>query len=425
MNTKQRIQIIIGCILLCVVPIINVNAQWVKTNSFVSPNGHLAYPHPSAAYCSNNGNAGGGELFKSVDSGKTWQLIYNFGAFTSTERVVFLNADTGFVQQINQMHRTTDGGLTWQRLPDLFAPAFLQTFVGTLKSRGDTIYISAARGDTSVVFQSVDLGVTFTRIYQLIEPNALPLFVSFYTNQDAYIMHPKNDSTAFVTHNNFISIDTFSNYNMHVSLEPVMSFVDSIHGFFYGKSGAFSFPARLSRNANGINTFLLGLDNTGVLPALDMELGLASINNRVYACSEYGKIFWSNNWGQNWIEQQTPVNNQVRSIAFATPNIGIAIAADGAIYTRNGGDFPNSVFDQALSDAIKIYPNPVTDNIFFEIKNNSEIESVRILNISGQQVLEAKHFTNRISINSLAKGHYQIVFEDKKGRSAIKRFVKQ
>ena len=202
MSTKQKLQILMGCIILCVLPVLKTQAQWVKTNSFVNPNGQLAYPHPSAAYAS---RTGGGEIFKSVDSGKTWQLIHDFGPFTDTRNVLFLNADTGFVEQYHRMYKTLDGGQSWQQMPNLFAPAFVQSFVHTLKNIGDTLYISAARGDTSFVFQSTDYGTTFNIIHQHIESNANPLYVSFYTAKDAYIIHPGNDSTVFVTHNNLLA----------------------------------------------------------------------------------------------------------------------------------------------------------------------------------------------------------------------------
>ena len=424
MSTKQKIQIIITSMLLCVVPILKTNAQWIKTNSFVSPHHNLAYPHPTAAY----GSGGSGEIYKSIDSGYSWNLIHDFGPFTTTQSILFLNADTGYVQQFHRMYRTTDGGQTWQALPDLFAPAFSLNNTLNIKNIGNTLYISAARGDTSFVFQSQDLGSTFTIVYQEIISNAEPMYVSFYTATDAYLIHPKNDSTVFVTHNNFASIDTLLYNNGTIGSEVVMSFVDSNYGFLFGRSGAQSAPKRLWRNPlhpQSMNMLPLALDNTGILPALDMELGLTGTNSRVYACSEYGKIFWSQNFGQYWNEQQTPVNTTVQSIAFATPNLGIALTGQGAIYTKNGGDFPNSIIDQTFSDAIKLYPNPASNVLYFEIENDQDIEGVRILNLNGQELLQSNLNTKSISIQSLSSGSYQIIFEGKNGKKATKRFMKQ
>lgn len=425
MNTKHCIQILLASILLCVLPVLNTNAQWVKkSNSGVSPNGKLSYPHPSAAYCSHNGNNGGGEIYKSVDSGDTWQMIHDFGSFTNTEHILFLNADTGFVQQYHRMYRTFDGGQSWQAMPDLFALAFAQSFIRTLKNIDNTLYISAARGDTSFVFQSVDYGSSFNIIYQNIEPNAKPLYVSFYTNNNAIVIHPGNDSTLFITHNQMATFDTVTYYNARLASERVMTFVDSNHGFFYGNTGALSFPSRLLKQSTGRRMDHMNLDVTGILPAIDMELGLQQINGRVYACSEYGKIFWSSNYGQNWNEQTTPVNATVGSIAFANENLGIAVASDGIILTKNGGAAPNSVINQELSNDIVLYPNPTTDEIFIEYKRSKGIEKISLYNSMGQTIKVLDVDTKKVQLSGLSKGYYFIAFETAAGR-AVKKFIKR
>ena len=421
MNTNRRIQIIVSCLLLFIMASLNVNAQWVKSNSTVSPNGYLSYPHPSAAYCSHNG---GGEIYKSVDSGETWQLIHDFGPFTTTSNVLFINADTGFVQQYHRMHKTLDGGQTWQLMPDLFSPAFTQSHFHTLKNIGNTLYISAARGDTSFVFQSTDYGTSFNIIYQQIEQNAEPFYVSFYSDNSAYMVHSKNDSTVFITHNQFASIDTIPYSNASIGRERIMSFVDSNRGFFYGTSGAFSFPTRLRRlSNNSIRMDLNNLDATGILPVIDMELRLHSTSNRVYACSEYGKIFWSANYGQHWNEQHTPVNQTVRSIAFAAPNIGIAVAADGVIYTSNGGDSPNGLSDRTLADEFQLYPNPARNEVYIQTSSLEKVESIQLLNTAGELIKRINDFKHTINLSGLPSGNYFVIINTKDGR-AVKPFTK-
>ena len=330
-----------------------------------------------------------------------------------------------FVVQYNRTHSTFDGGQNWQTLPDLFAPAFLQNRIRPLKNMGDTLYISAARGDTSFVFQSVDYGTTFNIIYQHIETNANPLYVSFYTNKDAYIIHPDNDSTVFVTHDGFATIDTFTYYNAHLGTERIMSFVDSNRGFFYGNTGALSYPSRLQRlSNNGVRMDQTKLDATGILPVIDMELGLQAINNRVYACSEYGKIFWSANFGQHWNEQNTPVSQRVRSIAFATPNLGIAISDDGVILTKNGGDNPNGILDQVLSNSFNLYPNPTHNTIYIKSKNSRDIKSLTLLNSMGSVIREINNADRQVDVKELSSGNYFILIHTESG-SIAKPFTKR
>jgi len=79
-------------------------------------------------------------------------------------------------------------------------------------------------------------------------------------------------------------------------------------------------------------------------------------------------------------------------------------------------------------NSFSVHPNPVLDELFI-----SEIEglnnfSIAVFNISGKQVLSLNRSnlkTESFNVEKLSKGLYFILFEDKLGRIAMKKFIKK
>ncbi|MGE4347788.1 MAG: T9SS type A sorting domain-containing protein, partial [Flavobacteriaceae bacterium] len=71
---------------------------------------------------------------------------------------------------------------------------------------------------------------------------------------------------------------------------------------------------------------------------------------------------------------------------------------------------------------ISIYPNPVTDMLYFETAD-TVIEKVIIFDLSGRKVLEQNE-VNTISVSHLQKGSYLIKIFSDKGVQAKKIIVK-
>lgn len=415
MKIKQKIQIIVGCMLLCILPVLNAQAQWVKSDSNAINARTLAFSHPTAAYC----GGGGGNVYKSIDSGKTWQQLHDFGPFTTIRKIVFLNADTGFVQQYHAIQRTYDGGVSWQswNISSIYNTRNLYNI-------GSKLYFSTAENDTSYIFQSLDYGASFQVIHQHYELNASPLHVSFYKDSSAYLLDGNNNATGFVTHDNFATLDTFTLFNAPFALEKEMVFMDSTHGFLFGNTSFQSQPIKLWKHPTGMTHNYLDLDGTGILPLLDVEVRLQGVNSKIYACSEYGKIFWSTNFGQSWVEQNTPVNTRVSSIAFANKDLGIAVTNDGIIYTKNGGVAPNGLNNQNVNNLFVLYPNPVGDELFILCEDRKNIKNIRILNSLGIVIKELNANAQSVQLDGLSPGVYFMIINTENGR-AVKSFIKR
>jgi len=90
-------------------------------------------------------------------------------------------------------------------------------------------------------------------------------------------------------------------------------------------------------------------------------------------------------------------------------------------YTDNVEDCSLNTQTFAQSN-IKVYPNPVSDILYFE-SDNSIIEKIVLFDISGRKILE-QNKVNNISVSHLQKGSYILKLYTDKGIQAEKIIVK-
>jgi hypothetical protein len=84
-------------------------------------------------------------------------------------------------------------------------------------------------------------------------------------------------------------------------------------------------------------------------------------------------------------------------------------------------EFPLSTSDYTLSN-IKIYPNPVSDQLFIS-SENTVIERIVVYSIYGKMVLETANENNSIDASTLSKGIYFIEMSSETVKT-VKKFIK-
>lgn len=82
-------------------------------------------------------------------------------------------------------------------------------------------------------------------------------------------------------------------------------------------------------------------------------------------------------------------------------------------------------FTSTRIGGLSLYPNPTRNYLYFEHTGNQELEEIRILNLSGQEVFFSVNLKeNRIDCSKLQKGIYQTLFKMKSGIQLVGRFIK-
>lgn len=78
--------------------------------------------------------------------------------------------------------------------------------------------------------------------------------------------------------------------------------------------------------------------------------------------------------------------------------------------------------------AIQIYPNPVVSELYLSKPQNTEIKSALIIDAIGQVVMEVPNFnniTNKIEVNDLPTGFYELKIIDSKNQVTNLKFIKK
>ncbi len=85
----------------------------------------------------------------------------------------------------------------------------------------------------------------------------------------------------------------------------------------------------------------------------------------------------------------------------------------------------SSDIDESVADQLTLWPNPVSDNLYYTT-NKNQINTVEILNITGGVVktIGASALSNTINVADLNPGIYMLLIEDVEGMQVVK-FIKE
>lgn len=369
--------------------------QWTESSS-VGSFYEVDFPDTSAAYVT----GGYGTVNKSVDGGVSWSQIYDFGPFSNLSDPQFLNTDTGFVRANGGVYRTFDGGINWFGVGSNWTQQNGSP-ITKIKMADERVFSSYVSNDTTYFLSSDSYGTNWTITFQNYETNAQVYTYSMVDSLNGYFINPNELEQVLVTDNGGLSFDdTLYITNGPLVLQAKYDFSDMQNGYSYGTSGSSSHPTRTWNT--GTFYFPIDLDGFGVLPILDLDYN----TSKLYAASIYGKIFYSINNGQSWIEQSNPTSNttSITSISFASETQGIAVTGNGIIYTKNGGI--TGVNNKTNDNQLIIFPNPSKGIINIKNLGNIEFSQLLLYNSEGLLIKNFKTSERRLDINSIPTGQY-------------------
>ena len=140
------------------------------------------------------------------------------------------------------------------------------------------------------------------------------------------------------------------------------------------------------------------------------------------------RIIYSTDAGQNWEvisgEALEYINSSSSLVRFYEDNADVFYGTFDTGLVRYNIDLSTlDVAQSQLKDAIAIYPNPASTNLWITAAD-LQIQDVKIYNIKGQLVIEVSENMEQIDISSLNSGVYLIKIETAK-QTFFKRLLKK
>ena len=91
--------------------------------------------------------------------------------------------------------------------------------------------------------------------------------------------------------------------------------------------------------------------------------------------------------------------------------------------SRSGFATPINSIPEAFDLSGMVYPNPVSDDLYFKASLQNDFTRATLYSISGEKILEAD-LLNRVDLRTLHPGTYILVLSDKQGKAVGTKLVK-
>ncbi|MGH7597372.1 MAG: YCF48-related protein, partial [bacterium] len=274
-----------------------------------------------------------GAVMKSTDGGMSWSAQNNAGGAFILNSVSFFNANAGWAVGRDDVFRgyllkTTNGGASWvtQKIAqpgseDFFSVHFIDAKTGWAVGY-DTHSFSGSFG---IVYKTTDGGSTWSKLPEIGPANLFLYFV--YFNDDSTGWAAGSNGTILKTRNGARTWSKqISGTTNHLYSA---SFVDTTTGWAVGTSGT------ILKTSDGGATW--SPQNSGTTNTLRSVLFIDA--NTGWAAGDNGAILKTTNGGAQWLSQASGTTAALSSVDFIDDNTGWAVGSPGAILkTSNGGN---------------------------------------------------------------------------------------
>ncbi|MFA7445459.1 MAG: YCF48-related protein [Flavobacteriaceae bacterium] len=351
-----------------------------------------------------------GIIYSTADGGETWSsyqvealedcFCWFNDIYFPTENVGYACGGSYYGVVKKFIIKTTDGGQTWESLTapsDITVSPYAFNGLYFIDENVGFVY-----GPGNGFWKTEDGGNSYT----LIDNNNFYVRdIHFTPSNVGYISSviPESDSGVIQKSVDYGNIwTTLTN----PSIDYLVGSMFFVGETIYAISGGYPH----SRFLKSTNEGMTWTETTFIEPFLSAlwftseDVGYLNINQEIYQ---------TQNGGQTWTAQEIipESHGNIREIAFANENVGFALGTDGIYRTTNGGGLKTNAISKMN---LKIYPNPVSEKINLEFDSNLNIQSVRLVDMSGRIIKTYLEDFEAIDIQGLAKGNYILkVFSDK------------
>jgi photosystem II stability/assembly factor-like uncharacterized protein len=352
-------------------------------------------------------------VHRSTDGGLTWQprnsglaTELNFNALFAGQGVLLANA------QLNT-YRSADQGATWTNLlgngPDDVVTAFVEW--------NGAIY---AGTDGSGIFRSTDAGLTFTAVAS---PNpivhALHVFNGALYAGTVSGLHSTTNGTTWTALTNGLS--------GVLDIRAITSGADVL--VVSAKSGAYT---QLYRSTNAGGNWSLA--NSGMPYPMVCE-ALVFHNDTLFAgmdnswplnSSATPGLYASADGGQTWADASAgmPTGTSVRCFLVTSEGRLLAGTHREGVWGRSA-ELATAVPDGRTAPAVTLWPNPTNGTLHLRAEDGSALGEVHVFDGTGALVTHARHTTPQttLDLSALPQGMY-FVRTLHQGRERSQRVVK-
>jgi len=344
-------------------------------------------------------------------NGSTWNIYkttnggINYTAqnsnFTSQRfmSIFMLHPDTVFISgNYGKLLRTVNGGNNWivqysDTTLQLWGLWFVNSNTGFVAGSNGRIMKTTNRGDNWII-QTTPTSTALDGIY----------FV--------------NETTGYVGGANIFLKTTDAGQSWVNKVGSFISPFETAQSVYFSdaNTGIYSTnAARIVRTTDGGDTWNLVYSTTSG----GAVWGIAFPNPTTgYGCTNVGTVLKTVNGGVNWIEQSTPLTENLYEISFPSVNTGYIASWSGKILkTTNGGSTYINSTNSNVPENYSLsqnYPNPFnpSTNIKFSVKK-SGFTTLKIYNSIGTEVqilvnekLQAGEYETSFNAGNLSSGIY-------------------
>ncbi|OYT17638.1 MAG: hypothetical protein B7C24_01650 [Bacteroidetes bacterium 4572_77] len=330
-----------------------------------------------------------GTFLISKDQGDTW-INYNTESSYRFYDIDMLNADIGFGCGFAVFMTTEDGGENWA-FTELAGTTFIQSLNFINK---DTGWIVGFQG----LIKRTDNGGESWETQNTGVPH--DVWEIEAVNENVVFAVGRNTVTEkgmfFKTANGGLNWETEEIPDMLMSA----ACVDDQKWYAGGENGKLFYTDDAGENWT----------SQIIKPATDvMEVKFVDQNNGFLMCyddddpySPNSYIYKTTDAGQTWELSHQTNSQKLYSIAFTSPNAGLACGADGKIWRYN----VSTNMEEIQNQDILIYPNPSTGIININQRGLEKILSYEILNIAGNTIHQSEFLSPNSQFKINKKGVY-------------------
>lgn len=341
-------------------------------------------------------------IHRTIDGGETWQCIDTLSSYISD--IHFIDSANGWAIGSYLLLHSIDGGETWaSQQTNISTEQILMAIYFVDANNGwivgvDSIYVTNNGGQEWQAYHS---------------PVMTPRSIFFIDDQTGWIVG--NNGQVAKTSNggaNWTSVFL----NSAPILYDVVFVNDSI-GYAVGTIYNSGWQGIVCKSEDG------GLNWDVVqLPGATECYSVSYTNdNNVWVCGSGGGIYKTSDGGTNWRKQETPCIQDLYSIAMIDDNLGFSTGLQGTILKTTNGGFLG-IPAQSQSVINNLYPNPVHD--YLSIDSNLKDVFFRISDPTGKCLEEiAPGYNQFIDVRKLPCGFYFLLGSSTQGTFS-KKFIK-